>query len=132
MTSNGKASPDEVSRVVEHIHDVAAQAREAQTLASDLSRELDATKRQLDFLRSQLAEVQHQKDFYQRHSTSLITRLSDISLLIDQAVQEAKHEAYRPNGAAPAQSAPQGPALEDDVQGVVARIAKMNGEGNGK
>lgn len=58
-----------------------------------LHEQLHAARRELNFLQVKLRETEHNRDFYQRHYIALHTRLSDMGVMIENAIREAASEA---------------------------------------
>lgn len=61
----------------------------------ELTTSLAQAQNESAFLTERLKEVTDQRDFYMRHSVTLVTRLNDISMLIEQAREEAKQAALK-------------------------------------
>jgi hypothetical protein len=70
-------------------------------------------------LHEQLMKAIRERDFYQRHSITLVTRLNAFSMLITQSMQEAKDAAYAPSLAVPDQS-----QLEDNFERAIEELMK--------
>lgn len=76
------------------------------------------------FYEAEIAKLRHERDFYQRHSTSLYTRLSDINLVIDTALEEAKNAAYAPSQDRPKPETSQ-PSSDDGTAALAAKLAPV-------
>jgi hypothetical protein len=78
------------------ISDITSQAKENARLRHQAHQDsilIEDQRREIEFLRGQLADAEYKRDYYQRHSTTLLTRLSDINMVIRNALDEARREA---------------------------------------
>lgn len=50
-------------------------------------------RREVDFLRGQLHEVERKRDFYQRHYVALFTQLATVGMTVNAALDDAKAQA---------------------------------------
>jgi hypothetical protein len=91
----------------------------------DLNRANDKLASENDMLREQLDKAQREKDFYQRHSMRLVTRLNDIEIIIGQALQEAKDAAYAPTLAAPREPKIEVQINTDRLAKAIANISEL-------
>lgn len=87
---------------------IAAKAR-----LDEVEKHRDRLLVEVEMLKEQLKEACRARDFYTRHSMKIVTRLSDIAMLAEQMMQEAKDAAFAPSLAVPtpAEATPPQPEL---------------------
>lgn len=85
----------QIQQIVKSIVDTTTERDALREEVRRLKGELHDYSSRIDFIVRELKRVTAEKDFYQRHSISVHTRLSDINMLITQAIDEAQQNAYR-------------------------------------
>lgn len=101
--TEGASPPSVDPKTTEIINNMVANARELSELrdaVSSLEAELAETRRHNAFLDREVDLLRHERDFYMRHSTTIVARLNDIGMLIGQTLDEAKRAAFTPKLAA--------------------------------
>lgn len=88
-------------------HEIAAKGIEAiQTIVLErdnllvqhdrMQTEILLLRQKNEQLESRLAGASYERDHYMRYATEITTKLSNIQMLIQSTVEEAKHAAYKP------------------------------------
>lgn len=116
--------PDSVkewaTQQIEQRQTIAYLKSENESLRVDLRVAIERIK----MLESALSEAERKRDFYQFHSTSLVTRLNDIRMTVDAAVREAEHEAFKPrDNAVPTPLPAMDPVDEQAMQSLAKKLA---------
>lgn len=86
---------EQIQQVVKSIVDTTTERDALREEVRKLRTDLFNLSSRVEFLTAELKTIRAEKEFYQRHSISVHTRLSDISMLIAQAMEEAQANAYR-------------------------------------
>ena len=86
--------PD-VADTIARITATTKERNELRHLIAERDHEIEIMREQLDFYKSKLTECSQSRDRWQRYAMRIATRLSDINLLIGQALVEAREEAER-------------------------------------
>jgi predicted nucleic acid-binding Zn-ribbon protein len=94
MENRTMTNGQQIEQVVKSIVDTTAERDSLREEVRRLRNDLDKYASRVGFLTEELKAIRAEKEFYQRHSISVHTRLSDISMLINQAMEEAKHKAW--------------------------------------
>lgn len=84
-------------------------------------RELALVRRDVTNLHALLDKTEAERNFYQRWSDEIATKLNIVGSLIDEAMVQAKQGAYRPSGAVPNKVALETPLPEAPLPAVVAQ-----------
>ncbi len=100
--------------------------------AANLARHYDAHRAQIEALERQNSLLDAKLTYYQNLSTSLVTRLSSISMTVDDAMRESKDAAARgeslhtsrPGVPSPARSAERTPLAQPGDQKVLEDLAR--------
>lgn len=89
-----------VARGLEAFHEASTRANTAEARADIFERSNAILTAENEALRSALHQANAERDYYMRHTTELVTHLTNGVNLIDSALAAARQGAYRPNGAA--------------------------------
>ena len=88
-----------VARGLEAFQEASTRASNAEARADLYERSNALLTHENEALRAMLVKANAERDYYMRHTTELVTHLTNGVELIEAALTAARQGAYRPNGA---------------------------------
>lgn len=123
-TSTAPQTEADLLRGIEAAHQVMKERDEARTQWSYWSKQAEVQRIKNEALESENARLSARLDYYQNLSTSMITKLSTINMVVNDAMRESREAALGGRASSPSpsvESTDAGPNV--DIASLAARLA---------